>query len=121
MSLFFCISLLLPILSRTVDYFLLTPLFPFFYVYCGHPELHVLPHTDPTRRSSGLDRCSIFFGRRHLDVDEGYGCAHSGKIPRNGGPHPLCCASNDGHFRSEERRVGKECVSTCRSRWSPYH
>src|SRR3546814_13105094 len=23
--------------------------------------------------------------------------------------------------RSEERRVGKECVSTCKSRWSPYH
>src|SRR3546814_2947171 len=23
--------------------------------------------------------------------------------------------------RSEERRVGKDCVSTCRSRWSPYH
>src|SRR3546814_11416950 len=23
--------------------------------------------------------------------------------------------------RSEERRVGKECVSTCRSRWSPYN
>src|SRR3546814_19716943 len=29
---------------------------------------------------------------------------------------------NDADFgRSEERRVGKECVSTCRSRWSPYH
>src|SRR3546814_18514302 len=31
----------------------------------------------------------------------------------------------EGHYvildRSEERRVGKECVSTCRSRWSPYH
>src|SRR3546814_14220156 len=27
----------------------------------------------------------------------------------------------DVTFRSEERRVGKECVSTCRSRWSPYH
>src|SRR3546814_15905134 len=28
----------------------------------------------------------------------------------------------DGLYeRSEERRVGKECVSTCRSRWSPYH
>src|SRR3546814_2572662 len=26
-----------------------------------------------------------------------------------------------GHRRSEERRVGKEWVSTCRSRWSPYH
>src|SRR3546814_9223984 len=25
------------------------------------------------------------------------------------------------YFRSEARRVGKECVSTCRSRWSPYH
>src|SRR3546814_19240373 len=24
-------------------------------------------------------------------------------------------------LRSEERRVGKECVSTCRYRWSPYH
>src|SRR3546814_10991832 len=32
--------------------------------------------------------------------------------------------SHDREFlarRSEERRVGKECVSTCRSRWSPYH
>src|SRR3546814_20904831 len=27
----------------------------------------------------------------------------------------------DWALRSEERRVGKECVSTCRSRWSPYH
>src|SRR3546814_11164927 len=25
------------------------------------------------------------------------------------------------YWRSEERRVGKECVRTCRSRWSPYH
>src|SRR3546814_13503507 len=28
---------------------------------------------------------------------------------------------DDLSARSEERRVGKECVSTCRSRWSPYH
>src|SRR3546814_14439502 len=27
----------------------------------------------------------------------------------------------DAQDRSEERRVGKECVSTCRSRWAPYH
>ena len=27
----------------------------------------------------------------------------------------------DDLFRSEERRVGKECTSWCRSRWSPYH
>src|SRR3546814_17928176 len=30
-------------------------------------------------------------------------------------------ARNIDFGRSEERRVGKECVSTCRSRWSPYH
>src|SRR3546814_15585229 len=30
-------------------------------------------------------------------------------------------AIKDMDVRSEERRVGKECVSTCRSRWSPYH
>src|SRR3546814_20436345 len=28
--------------------------------------------------------------------------------------------ASDTINRSEERRVGKECVSTCRSRWSPY-
>src|SRR3546814_15768146 len=36
----------------------------------------------------------------------------------------LMADSFDAQFiaiRSEERRVGKECVSTCRSRWSPYH
>src|SRR3546814_7337143 len=33
---------------------------------------------------------------------------------------PLVGAELHGN-RSEERRVGKECVSTCRSRWSPYH
>src|SRR3546814_1900676 len=30
-------------------------------------------------------------------------------------------ATSPAATRSEERRVGKECVSTCRSRWSPYH
>src|SRR3546814_18079130 len=46
-----------------------------------------------------------------------------------GGPFCQSAASpNDGGVysgasvgRSEERRVGKECVSTCRSRWAPYH
>src|SRR3546814_15134913 len=41
---------------------------------------------------------------------------------------PLCVRSVSGRYRaflvpirSEERRVGKVCVSTCRSRWSPDH
>src|SRR3546814_20030081 len=36
-------------------------------------------------------------------------------------PDWQCDAFIGGLSRSEERRVGKECVSTCRSRWSPYH
>src|SRR3546814_14453994 len=31
------------------------------------------------------------------------------------------CVAFDVQARSEERRVGKECVSTCRSRWAAYH
>src|SRR3546814_12717485 len=43
------------------------------------------------------------------------------------GPILLCdgrynpCADRATAFRSAERRVGKECVSTVRSRWEPYH
>src|SRR3546814_8268139 len=40
------------------------------------------------------------------------------------GLRELCIVQHyrdNSRFRSEERRVGKECVSTCRSRWSPYH
>src|SRR3546814_17103366 len=33
----------------------------------------------------------------------------------------VALGQDDLDSRSEERRVGKECVSTCRSRWSPYH
>src|SRR3546814_13497864 len=35
--------------------------------------------------------------------------------------HALRAGAKRDIARSEERRVGKECVSTCRSRWSPYH
>src|SRR3546814_4569028 len=43
--------------------------------------------------------------------DQGFGHGSSREAqPRN--PRP---------GRSDERRVGNECVSTCRSRWSPYH
>src|SRR3546814_4449575 len=51
--------------------------------------------------------------------------------PRDGGrrraliardhERPDAGAAEPDDERSEERRVGKECVSTCRSRWSPYH
>src|SRR3546814_12152410 len=37
------------------------------------------------------------------------------------GARQVVVRSEAERLRSEERRVGKECVSTCRSRWSPYH
>src|SRR3546814_10842364 len=41
---------------------------------------------------------------------------------RHESPRPRQCKlRKPAKARSEERRVGKECVSTCRSRWSPYH
>src|SRR3546814_6351864 len=43
------------------------------------------------------------------------------KGPRPYRARPFCSSMLLLSGRSEERRVGKECVSTCRSRWSPYH
>jgi urease beta subunit len=54
----------------------------------------------------------------------------SGEIELNAGRRTLTLTvANTGdrpvqvgsHYRSEERRVGKECRRLCRSRWSPYH
>src|SRR3546814_8192048 len=58
-----------------------------------------------------------------------FGAASRGADLRRGGEEDAHggVGGDDGgdvaslHDRSEERRVGKECVSTCRSRWSPYH
>src|SRR3546814_15244873 len=44
--------------------------------------------------------------------------------PQRGGSaglHPAAHVPSCAEARSEERRVGKECVSTCRSGWAPYH
>src|SRR3546814_1815941 len=49
---------------------------------------------------------------------------HSGERGLNRGARGLSAGGSGSRWResrSEERRVGKECVSTCRSRWSPYH
>src|SRR3546814_16687036 len=61
-----------------------------------------------------------------------FGRSRKGRQKRNRWRrYPACCGGLRPGFtegrsfrkgrRSEERRVGKECVSTCRSRWSPYH
>src|SRR3546814_3754715 len=48
---------------------------------------------------------------------DGYGNRHGFVVIDTRRRHDV----GDARPRSEERRVGKECVSTCRSRWSPYH
>src|SRR3546814_6513181 len=67
--------------------------------------------------SSDLDPRPGHSARRAVDDD--HRCR---KLSRLCGRHPGALADGaDAETRSEERRVGKECVSTCRSRWSPYH
>src|SRR3546814_10032099 len=52
--------------------------------------------------------------RTHIIEARSYGAEPLAKIDGS-------ALSEGGTGRSEERRVGKECVSTCRSRWSPSH
>src|SRR3546814_13663368 len=70
----------------------------------------------------GSEAASLFrdaFGHAQFsprgDAAQYFATAAQRRHPQAGG--------GTGHppVRSEERRVGKECVSTCRSRWSPYH
>src|SRR3546814_9688380 len=65
-----------------------------------------LPICPSVREAAGFDRMGVIDKE---EEDIAIGRIEGGRIL--------------GHLdeRSEERRVGKECVSTCRSRWSPYH
>src|SRR3546814_16379528 len=94
------------------------------------------PFTPAPRRPGVLDRRPLFlWGRRKLGTDP---CANARRSALH--RHPPESGSFHGHHRypglgggyaesgetrrarrSEEGRVGKECVSTCRSRWSRYH
>src|SRR3546814_19646131 len=65
---------------------------------------------DGVERLLAIEEIKTLFARRLRYMD-------LGKWDRYGSCHTADAWSE----RSEERRVGKECVSTCRSRWSPYH
>src|SRR3546814_16061780 len=87
---------------------------------------------------AGLDQVGVFFG---LGVEAPAGVLRLEQLAGHHGAvdagvfgdlanRSLQGAADDLHamllvgivdLRSEERRVGKECVSTCRSRWSPSH
>src|SRR3546814_14452948 len=66
------------------------------------------------RAAPGL---KLVYRQEFYPPDYEQGCAsHSGSLKSNETKLILAFVN-----RSEERRVGKECVSTCRSRWSPYN
>src|SRR3546814_17120000 len=60
-------------------------------------------------------------GRRAPVEAETPGIAAKARTPQVGAQRSGRPVAGQKTWRSEERRVGKECVSTCRSRWSPYH
>src|SRR3546814_14064831 len=72
-------------------------------------SLHALDADLRSDRSGKVPHQPVFVDRRQLSM------VH--RIPL----HLFRDCAPDSPNRSEERRVGKECVSTCRSRWSPYH
>src|SRR3546814_6626118 len=61
----------------------------------------------------------LFFG--HSDAGDLTGLFSGWFDTEVGGKRESGSYRRIAELRSEERRVGKECVSTCRSRWSPYH
>src|SRR3546814_15406570 len=74
---------------------------------CGGARKIQWPHADLESRTPRL--VDQVFVKRAMAI---FRHAIEGEPPR---------VRKTGFVRSEERRVGKECVSTCRSRWSPYH
>src|SRR3546814_1122495 len=80
---------------------------------------------------TGVQTCALpIYGRERRDSRQPRGADPGPPTGRKlpGGFHHLRVgrrgvleARQADEGRSEERRVGKECVSTCRSRWSPYH
>src|SRR3546814_16139800 len=56
-----------------------------------------------------------------IDIDTASGAIRLNPGYAEGSPEFASETSLFAEYRSEERRVGKECVSTCRYRWSQYH
>src|SRR3546814_5754250 len=87
---------------------------------CGICIIYLLSFFISSRRRhtrcalvTGVQTCALPISCRNSLGSLGLGPASTRK--RQCRPILLCLS------RSEERRVGKECVSTCRSRWAPYH
>src|SRR3546814_11740418 len=70
----------------------------------------------------GLERAAMMAGKTEVGVVTGKGNVKKAQYALEASAKVLPYYNDYfGVDRSEERRVGKECVSTCRSRWSQYH
>src|SRR3546814_13980215 len=83
---------------------------------CSSDLLHRLPRRDGRMRDDRPVSDQREIGRQDPALHADIGCVPAVPARR---AQPAGRDHSDAQ-RSEERRVGKECVSTCRSRWSPY-
>src|SRR3546814_1952665 len=84
--------------------------------YGAHPEVRdpLLVMEIAMGHPVEIMRRGLGFRRHQVEADYVYPGSEMGVRPHE--------SSTEEHIgRSEERRVGKECVGKCRSRWSPYH
>src|SRR3546814_17285615 len=99
--------------------------------YGDHQDLHVLTHAFPTRRAPDLlpsKPARVVVPRDGARRSAAVTCTACPGLDPGSSRATSCwcapgmCASNTSRAsgRSEESRVGKECVSTGRSRWSTY-
>src|SRR3546814_10903129 len=79
----------------------------------GFTASTILPAKEPEERKAKVPHHGFRSASRARNTD--LPCRSDGRRTRKAWS---ACERRD---RSEERRVGKECVSTCRSRWSPDH
>src|SRR3546814_17741202 len=80
---------------------------------CALPISDFVKPRTPRKIVGAGHRCG---GRRHQPAAKGNEAADRQSLW-----HIFLCDIDPYDGRAEERRVGKECDSTCRSRWSPYH
>src|SRR3546814_11109037 len=74
------------------------------------------------RRDAAATRARILHAATEEFADKGYDGARVDEIAKQSDVNKNSLSHYFGSKeRSEERRVGKECVSTCRSRWAPYN
>src|SRR3546814_4898448 len=70
---------------------------------------------------TGVQTCALPIYRTECNQVQQINEARFGTLVKIAAPTQFTEQCRAQQERSEERRVGKECVSTCRSRWSPYH